>query len=83
MGFVKSGATSINLWAYFSFSFLSILLNIVDLVNLLSFNLIRMGGFLGQLYELICLKDLVSAKFQILKEIIIAFTFFVQHHLRY
>jgi hypothetical protein len=40
------------------------------------------GGYLGLLYELICLKDLVFAKFQILKETTIAFTFSVQHHLR-
>ncbi|XP_030953020.1 myosin-17-like isoform X2 [Quercus lobata] len=54
----------------------------VVLVNLLRSNLTRVGGYLGQLYELICSKDLVFAKFQILKETTTAFTFSVQHHWR-
>lgn len=54
----------------------------VVLVNLLRSNSTRMGGYLGQLCVLICSRDLVFAKFQIPKEIIIAFTFFVQHRLR-
>ena len=37
----------------------------------------------GAAVQTFCLKDLVFAKFQILKETTTAFTFSVQHHLRY
>lgn len=57
--------------------------NAVDLVNLLRFNLTRMGGYQEQLYVLIYLKDLVFAKFLTLKETITVFTFCVLHRWRY
>lgn len=55
----------------------------VVLGNLLRSNLTKVGGYLEQLSELICWRDLAFARFQILKEITIASIFSVQHHQRY
>lgn len=55
----------------------------VALGNLLRSNLTKVGGYLEQLLELICWRDLVFARFQILKETIIASIISVQHHLKY
>lgn len=68
---------------YFTSQCLFCLYDAVVLVNLWKSSSIRVGGSLEQPYELICLKGLVFARFQILKETITAFTFFVLHHPRY
>lgn len=59
-----------------------IMLSVV-LVNLLRYNLIRVGGYLGQLYELTFWRGLASVKSQIPRETTIAFIFFVLLQLRY
>lgn len=55
---------------------------VVVLVSLSKYNLTRMGGYLGQLYELTCLRGPVFARFHIPKETTTAFIIFVQHHQR-
>ena len=55
----------------------------VVLVSLWRFSLIKRGEFQELLSEHICSNDLVSVKFLILREIIIAFICFVLHHKRY
>jgi len=55
----------------------------VDLVNLLKFNLTRMGRFLGLQSEHISLKGHEFARSLTQRETIIAFTCFVQHHQRW
>lgn len=59
-----------------------IMLSVV-LANLLRYNLIRVGGYLGQLYELTFWRDPVSVRSQILRETTIAFIFFALLQLRY
>jgi len=55
----------------------------VALASLLRSNLTRLDGSQELLSELTCWKDHVFTKLIPRKEIIIAFTFFVMHHLRY
>jgi len=57
--------------------------NAVDLESLSSFSLTTVGEYLEQLCEHICWKGLECVKYQILKEITTAFTFYVLPHLRY
>lgn len=46
-------------------------------------NLTKVGGYLEQLLELTCWRDLVFVRFQIQKETTIVSIFSVQHHQRY